>query len=99
MVNSINPSKSLKNPVFPSDFQDSSQYVGKSPDSSDLLSRTISKTSKWVYSRERSQTHCITRHFSRSVSASSAFRNISSEAVALFSSEKSKEKDIGSATT
>jgi len=49
-----------------------------------------------IFKRETSSS-CIARHSSRSVSASSASRNISPEAVALFYSEESKKKSIGSA--
>ena len=53
MVNSKNPNKLIKNPTLRPGIQDSSQYVGESPDSLILLSRTSSRAGKRVYSRER----------------------------------------------
>ena len=46
MVNSKNPNKSIKSPTLPPGIQDSSQHVGESPDSLNLLSRTSSKAGK-----------------------------------------------------
>jgi len=94
MVNLKNPNKSLKNLVHPPGFQNSSQCVGKSSESSNLLYRASFRASKQVYSRGRSQTCCIARHFSRSVSASFASKNISSEAIALSFLGESEEKDM-----
>jgi len=69
MVNLKIPKKLIKSPTLPSSLQDSSQIVGESPDSLNLLARASSGAGKQVHSRERSQTHCIARH-SSSVSAS-----------------------------
>ena len=72
MVNLKNLNKSLKNPTLPPGIQDSSNSMGESPDSLNLLSRASSRAGKRVHSRGRPQTHCIARRSSRSVSASSA---------------------------
>ena len=96
MVNSKNPNKLIKNPTLLSGIQDSSQYVGESPDSLNLLSRTSSRAGKQVHSRERPQTRRIARRSSRSVSASFASRNPSPEALSSSSSEESEEESVGS---
>ena len=96
MVNLKNPNKSLKNLVLSLGLQDSSQCVGEFPDSSDLLSRASSRAGKWVHSRGRPQTCHIARCSSRSISASSASRNVSPEAVALSSLGESKEENMDS---
>jgi len=92
MVNLKNPNKSMKNPVLPPGLQDSSQYVGESPDSPNLLFRASSRASKQVYSRRRPLTHCIARCSSMSVSASSVSSNVFSKALALSSLGESKEE-------
>ena len=94
MFNLKNPNKSLKNLVYPPSLQNSSQCVGKSLNSSNLLYRASSRARKQVYLRERPQTCCITRYSSRSVSASFISRNISPKAIALSSSVESEEKDM-----
>ena len=94
MVSSKNPNKSSKNPALPPGLQDSFQHVGEPSDSSNLLSRASSRAGKWVYLRGRPQTHCIARHSSRSVSASSASRNVFPDAVTLSSPGKNEEKDM-----
>ena len=96
MVNSKILNKSLKNPTLPPGIQDSSQCVGESPDSLNLLFRTSSRAGKRVHSRGRPQTHCIARRSSRSVSASSASRNPSLEALSSSSSGESEEESVGS---
>ena len=96
MVNSKNPNKLIKSPILPPDIQDSSQCVGESPDSLNLLSRTSSRAGKQVHLRRRLQTHCIARCSSRSVSASSASRNTSPEALSSSSSGESEEESVGS---
>ena len=52
------------------------------------------KAGKQVHSRRRSQTCHIAKHSSRSISASSAFKNASPEALALYSLEESKKEDM-----
>ena len=96
MVNSKNPNKLIKNPTLPPGIQDSSQCVGESPDSLNLLSRTSSRAGKRVHSRRRPQTRRIARRSSRSVSASSASRNPSPEALSSSSSGESEEESVGS---
>ena len=96
MVNSKNPNKLIKNPTLPPGIQDSSQCVGESPDSLNLLSRTSSRAGKRVHSRERPQTRRIARRSSRGVSASSASRNPSPEALSSSSSGESEEESVGS---
>ena len=96
IVNSKNLNKSIKSPTLPSGLQDSSQHIGESLDFLNFLSRTSSRASKQVYSRERLQTHYIARHFSKSVSASSASRNLYPEALFSSSLGESEEKSIGS---
>ena len=96
MVNSKNLNKSIKNPILPPGLQDSPQHVSESLDSLNLISRTSSRVSKQVHSRGRPQTRCIARCSSRSVSASSASRNPSPEALSLSSSGESEEKSVGS---
>ena len=91
MVNLKNPNKSMKNPVLPPGLQDSSQCVGESGDSHNLLFRASSRASKQVYSR-RPPTHCIARCSSRSVSASSVSSNVFSKALALSSLGESKKE-------
>jgi len=51
-----------------------------------------------VYLRERSQTYYITRCPPRSISASSAFRNVSPEVLALSFSRENEEKNMGLAS-
>jgi len=96
MVNSKIPKNSNKNPTLPPSLQDSLQYVGEFPDSLNLLSRTSSRAGKRVHSRERPQTRRIARHSSRGVSAFSASRNPSTEALSSSSSGESKEESMGS---
>ena len=96
MVNSKNPNKSIKSPILSPGIQDSSQHVGESPDSLNLLSRTSSRAGKRVHSRGRPQTYCIAKCSSRSVSASSASRNPSLEALSSSSSGESEEESVGS---
>ena len=96
MVNPKIPKNSNKNSTLPPGLQDSSKHVGESLDSLNLLSRTSSKAGKRVYSRGRPQTHRIARCSSRSVSASSASRNSSPEALSSSSSGESEEKSVGS---
>ena len=96
MVNPKIPKNSNKNPTLPPSLQDSSQHVGKSPDSLNLLSRTSSRAGKRVHSRGRPQTCHIARRSSRSVSASSASRNPSPEALSSSSLGESEEKSVGS---
>ena len=96
MVNLKNPNKLIKSPILPPGIQDSSQCVGKSPDSLNLLSRTSSRAGKQVHSRRRPQTRCIARRSSRSVSASSASRNPSPETLSSSSSGESEEESVGS---
>jgi len=95
MVNLKNPSKLIKNPTLPPSIQDSSQCVGESPDSLNLLSRASSRAGKRVHSRGRPQTRCIARCSSRSVSSSSASRNPSPEALSSSSSGESEEDSVG----
>jgi len=47
-----------------------------------------------VYSKERSQTHYIARHFSRSISVSFICKNTTPKALPLSFSEESKGKNI-----
>jgi len=47
-----------------------------------------------VYSKGRSQTHYIARHFSRSISVSSICKNATPEVLPLSYSEESEEKNI-----
>ena len=96
MVNPKIPKNSNKNPTLPPGLQDSSQHVGESPDSLNLISRTSSRAGKQVHSRGRPQTHCIARRSSRGVSASSASRNPSLEALSSSSSGESEEESMGS---
>ena len=96
MVNPKIPKNSNKNPTLPPGLQDSSQHVGESPDSLNLISRTSSRAGKRVHSRERPQTCRIARRSSRSVSASSASRNPSPEALSSSSSGESEEESVGS---
>jgi len=49
----FNPKNSNKNPILPPGLQDSSQHVGESLDSLNLISRTSSRAGKQVYSRGR----------------------------------------------
>ena len=58
--------------------------------------KASSRAGKQVHSRGRPQTHCITRYFSRSISASSVLRNPSPEALSSFSSGESEKKSVGS---
>ena len=53
IVNLKIPKNSNKNPILPPGLQDSSQHVGESPDSLNLLSRISSRAGKQVHSRER----------------------------------------------
>ena len=96
MVNSKNPNKLIKSPTLPPGIQDSSNGMGESPDSLNLLSRASSRFGKQVHSRGRPQTRHITRHSFRSVSASSASRNPSPEALSPSSSGESEEESVGS---
>ena len=96
MVNSKNPNKLIKNPTLPSGPQDSLKDIGESPDSLNMLSRASSRAGKQVYLRRRSQTHHTARHFSRSVSTSSASRNPSPEVLSLSSSGESEEESVSS---
>ena len=96
MVNSKILNKSIKNPTLLSGIQDSSKCVGESPDSLNLLFRTSSRAGKRVHSRERLQTCYIARCSSRSVSASSASRNPSPEALSSSFSGESEEESVGS---
>ena len=82
--------------TLPPGIQDSSQHIGESPDSLNLLSRTSSRAGKRVHSRGRPQTHRIARRSSRSVSASSASRNPSPEALSSSSLGKSEKESVGS---
>ena len=93
IVNLKNPKNSIKNPILPSSIQNSSQYISGF---SNLLSRASSRVRKRVHSKERLQTYCIARHFSRSVFASSASRNPSSEVLSSSSLHESEEESIGS---
>ena len=94
IVNSKNWNKSIKSPLLPLGFQNSSQCVGESSDLSNFLSRANSRACKQIYSRERSQTCCIVKHFSRSIYVFSIFRIPSPKALALFFLGESKEKNI-----
>jgi len=96
MVNPKISKNSIKTPTLPPGLQDSSQHVGESPNSLNLLSRTSSRAGKQVHSRGRPQTRHIARRFSRSVSASSASRNPSPEALSSSSSGESEEESVGS---
>ena len=96
MVNPKIPKNSIKNPTLPPGLQDSSQHVGESLDSLNLLSRTSSRASKQVYSKERPQTGHIIRCSSRSIFASSVLRNPSPEALSSSSSGESEEESMGS---
>ena len=96
IVNPKIPKNSNKNSTLPPGLQDSSQHAGESPDSLNLISRTSSRASKRVHSRERPQTRHIARCSSRGVSASSASRNPSSETLSSSSSGESEEKSVGS---
>ena len=96
MVNSKNPNKLIKNPTLPPGSQDSSKDIGESPDSLNVLSRTSSRAGKRVHLRGRPQTRRIARCSFRSVSASSASRNPSPEALSSSSSGESGEESMGS---
>ena len=96
MINLKIPKTSNKNPTLPPDLQDSLQHAGKSLESLNLISRTSSRAGKQVHSRERPQTHHITRCSSRSVSTFSASRNPFAEALSSFSSGESEEESVGS---
>ena len=96
MVNSKNLNKSNKISTLPPGIQESSQHVGESPDSLNLISRASSRAGKWVNSRGRLQTHCIARCSSGSVSATSATRNPSPETISSYSSGEGEEKSVGS---
>ena len=96
MVNPKILKNSNKNPTLPPGLQDSSKHVGESPDSLNLISGTSSRAGKRVHSKGRPQTRHIARHSSRSVSASSASRNPSPEALSSFSSGESEEESVGS---
>jgi len=96
MVNLKTLKNSNKNPTLPPGPQDSSQHVGESPDSLNLISRTSSRAGKQVHSRGRPQTRCIARCSSKSISASSASRNPSPEALSSPSSGESEEESVGS---
>ena len=98
MINLKIPKNPNKNLILPPDLQDSLQYVGESPDSLNLLSRTSSRASKQVHSKGRSQTHCIAKYSSRSVFASSVLKNPSPEALSSSSSGESEEESVGSDT-
>ena len=95
MVNPKNPKKSLTITTLPPKSQNSSNSVGESSDSLNLLARASSRAGKWVHSRWRSYTYYIARCSSRSVSASFILRNPSSEALSSSSKESEKES-IGS---
>jgi len=96
MVNLKIPKNSNKNPTLLPGLWNSSQHVGESPDSLNLISRTSFRASKRVHSRGRLQTCRIARCFSRSVSASSASRNPSPKALSSSSSGESEEESVGS---
>ena len=96
MVNLKIPKSSNKNPTHPPGLWDSSKHVGESPNPLNFISRTSFRAGKQVHSRGRPQTHCIIRHSSRSVSASSASRNPSLEALSSSSSGESEEESVGS---
>ena len=96
MVNLKILNKSLKNPTLPPGIQDSSNGMDESPDSLNLLSRTSPRAGKQVHLRKRPQTRHIARRSSRSVSASSALRNPSPEALSSSSSGESEEESVGS---
>ena len=96
MINSKNLNKLIVNPTLSPGLQDSSNGMGESPDSLNILSRASSRAGKQVHTRGRSQAHCIARHFSRSVSASSASRNPSLEALSSSSLGESEEESVGS---
>jgi len=96
MVNPKIPKNSNKNPTLPPGLQNSSQHVGESLDSLNLISRTSSRAGKQVHSRGRPQTRRIARCSFRSVSASSALRNLSPEALSSFSSGESEKESMGS---
>ena len=96
MVNPKIPENSNKNSTLLPGLQDSSQHVGESPDSLNLLSRASSRAGKQVHSRGRPQTCHIARYSFRSVSASSASRNPSSEALSSSSSGESEKESMDS---
>ena len=87
----VNSNKPTKNPVLRPGLR--SQYVGESGDSPNLLSRASSRASKQVHSRGRLQTCHIARP---SLSAFSASRNATPEALALSSLGESEKEDMGS---
>ena len=96
MVNPKILKNSNKSPTLYPGLQDSSQHVGESSDSLNLISRTSSRAGKRVHFRGRPQTHCIARRSSRSIFASSASRNPFPEALSSSSSGESKEESMGS---
>jgi len=96
MVNLKILKNSNKNPTHPPGPWDSSKHVGESPDPLNFISRTSFRAGKRVHSRGRPQTHCIIRHSSRSISASSASKNSSLEALSSSSSGESEEESVGS---
>ena len=84
----------MKNPILSPGLHNNFEYIGKSVNSFNLLSRTSSRASKQVHLKKKLQACYIARYSSKSISASSISRNVSLKALALSSPRKSEEKNI-----